>query len=220
MKRRFRIDASQKIQASPVDFGMFDAIKNSNNPEEIKAVLEANKESLETYYIAKAQGMCDDINSDIRKILDNYVGRDNFDAFLDRVDSCEVPKPQKSEVLDHLYYDTDSDDCRIFVMFNPGIDVSEVGEDDEFSYPDVTFCYFADDELDFLWDNLEVSCPDETFVSFLIALMQMPDFITQVSADDVVDTCQRLIYEFVQVADTTYSGILEKATTDFLKSQR
>ena len=144
MKRRFTVDASKKIQASPVDFSLFDAFKG-NDPEEIRSVLEANEQSLLEYYNTKVSEVADSVNADIKHILNSYIDRNYFDDFLDLISSSADTTPVASEILEHIYYDTISDPDYVMVGMNTGLK--------KFDETSVTSVLWMDDDLStlFLW---------------------------------------------------------------------
>lgn len=213
MKRRFTVDASKKIQASPVDFSLFDAFKG-NDPEEIRSVLEANEDSLLEYYNTKASEVADSVNADIKQILNSYIDRNYFDDFLTLISESADTTPIASEVLEHIYYDTDSSLDYVMVGLNGGI----MNGCDE---PSSTFSLWMDDALDVIWDDLHVLSPvDVDFVAGLICMLTQKEFVNQITVDDAVSVCEELIYEFITIVDQKFSTILEKATIEYLKNNR
>ena len=211
MKRRFTVDASKKIQASPVDFSLFDAFKG-NDPEEIKSVLEANEDSLSEYYNTKISEVIGSVNADIKQILNSYIDRNYFDDFLNLVSKSADTKPLASKVLEHIYYDTISDPNYVMVEMNPGIKIDLM---------EITSSLWMDDALDDLWEHLPVSFPfAEDFIPALIYMLTQKEFVNQITPDDAVSICEELIYEFTSVVEQKFSTILEKATIEYLKNNR
>jgi hypothetical protein len=211
MKRKFRVDASKKIQAGPVDFSLFD-IPQGNNPEEIEQILEDNRDALETYFETKAIETANSINSDLRTILDKYVGSDNFEYFID---NCLVPagvsedQATKSQVFDTIYYDTIGDSDYIMLELNPGL------PDADLAY--FTFSLFMDDTYDAMWNTLSVTFADPVdFVDELISTFTSDEFVNKITPENVVDMCEQLIYDYCTFADAKFSTIFEKATTEYL----
>lgn len=212
MKRRFTVDASKKIQASPVDFSLVDAFKG-NDPEEIRSVLKANEKSLLEYYNTKVSEVADSVNADIKQILNSYIDRNYFDDFLELISSSADTTPVASEILEHIYYDTISDPDYVMIEMNAGLE--------EFDATSVTSALWMDDVLSTLWSDLHISFPiAEYFIDELIYTLTEKEFVNQISVDDAVSICEELIYEFTTTVEHKFSTILEKATIEYLKNNR
>ena len=212
MKRKFTINAAKRIQASPVDFNKFDDLKNK--PQKIEQVLEANREALEDYFMVKGTATVDSINSDLRKIMDEYVGIEGLEDFLGCITNAglsEERPPVASQVLEHIYFDVLSDEDYVMMELNPGLPEKIIG-------PSVASGMFMDDVIEELWKNLAVFFAEPTeFIDAMIEMFTDKIFVRQITPENVVDMCQKLIYEYFTVIEDKFSAIFEKATSEFLE---
>ena len=227
MKRQFRVDASQKIQAAPVDFDRFDGMTRGK-PQKLKEVLESHQAELESYLDAKLSPIVEQLNNDFNKILSTYVDCNDVaecNAFLDAlcgVNTGTYDVAEESNVLDNLTYKVESDSAYIFTLINYDetyIDREE-HEDDMFYGPNTACVVFLD--FDPATDNINqmlhiTMCNTDGFVEALSMALCCQPYIQQVTVDNVVYIAEQIIYEFSEFVDTQFSRILGEATETFLQ---
>jgi hypothetical protein len=226
MSRRFRIDASQKIQASPVDFGRFEGMSRTTK-EQIAGVLEEHRTSLEEYFQVKVGGIVKQLNADIRNIINNYVDIDDpyeVSAFLYILCGKQAgiwDTSKDSSVLDNLKYIVESDPSYIWVQIhydNSVIDEAD-HEDDLFYAPSISCAIFLDyDNEDETIEHLDITkCNSDGFIEALSMALTLKPYIGQVTPGTVVNIAESIIYEFAEFVDEEFSRILESATEQFLE---
>ena len=233
MRRKFRVDASKKIQASPVDFDVLD-IELPPDPANIRQILESHKEEISAYSLAKFNTLQDQINNDIHQIMDKYVPQGKEDAFIDCMQDCCSNDYCVTEnaFLDGLYYDFNPDiDVQWFSLFpyskynsSELEDYREEVEGDCYlmgmMYPDAQEYYPDLEHMPKFFAPSGLQGNADDFTGWVIHILCEPHFVAQVSEDDVLDVCSKLIYGFVEFMDDTCSKHLEKVTRKFIKEYR
>ena len=215
MRRQFRVDASKKIQAAPVDFGVLDSMQPLMHDAALD-MFEQHREELIAYADAKFEEVANQINSDIREIFSRYL-HDNvtdIDTFLDIFYGFGYDVSIHSTILNRLNYNAYNDDGDIITEIFPLVD------DIEIETPDVGFVLWIDSyEGD---GPLEIRhCGGSRFVEAgleIIFCSAANDFYRkQVTADTLISTCQQIIYEYAEFVDTQLSKILEEAIMKYFE---
>ena len=227
MARRFRIDASQKIQASPIDFDMLREEYNAMvTTAKVETEIANNKQEIISYANSKFKELSQQINSDIDKVISEWVDLDYVNEFFKVV--ADVSRENsgtswngKSSVLEGLEYSAEGDDDYTWYS----IESKDYGDLDEF---------YDSCEVNLLWcslhtyeyDEYDPEHPDENirfftpvayggnsaqFVDLLTHILCMPKYMAQLSQDNIVDVCERIVNEFTKFIDASCSDLLERA---------
>ena len=214
--RKFRIDASQKIQASPVDFGNLQNFRDSS-PADIKAEIDKHKADLAAYLDAKMGAVCNQLNADIQKIIQEYVytvGSDNI-AQLDKFLSCfdyNLNITVDSNILSGFEYRAMATSEILWIA-------PELSERSQADFMD-NFCCSIDYDGGFINDAKDLYfwwSESDTFITiWAYTLIHRKDLLEQLTVDTVVDIFEQLIYEFAEFADTQASKFLEDAVQKFI----
>ena len=213
MKRRFTVDASQKVQAAPVNFDNLDKFKKSSS-ESIQELILKHESELTKYADARFSSVVEQINSDIEKIFNNYIEDDtNSEEFLwNSLTSERWNAREDSSVLEGLTYIIGSTDNNIFSDF--AVD----WHDQRYwiETPDIAFVIWL--EEDHVSDIRLVSVEGSYFITNgLYELFGDKYFAEQVMPEDVVSVCEQIIYEYADFVDREFSKILEQIVTEYLQ---
>ena len=213
MKRRFTVDANKKIQAGPVDFDRLDDIRPLTAPEATNIFI-AHREELIAYADAKFAEVTNQINSDIKRIFNDYIEKsgDSLEFFKDILTDTEWDRSEHSEVLDGLTY---------FVLSTGDIITNlSVSGDVDIETPDVAFPMWLDDSEVSIEDMQLEECDGQRFIEDGIELIfcgEEPAYRAQVTKDTLVDVCQQIIYEYADFVDRAISKVLEEAVERYFK---
>lgn len=217
MPRHFRVDASQKIQAAPVDFGMLDSMRPLLHDVALN-LFEQHRESLIAYADAKFEEVANQINSDIKEIYSKYLYNNDsaIDEFLNILHELNCEINIQSNILNELRYHAYNDGNMLTELFVPRDDI-------EIETPDVGFILWIE-EAD-IGDSLEVEhCDGSRFIEGgleIIFCSAADDFYRkQVTADTLISTCQQIIYEYAEFVDAQFSRVLEDAVMKFFEGSQ
>lgn len=213
MRRHFRVDASKKIQAAPVDFGVLDSMQPLMHDVALD-MFEQHREELIAYADAKFEEVANQINSDIREIYTKYLDSQDvlIEKFLEILATMDEDKRVSSNILNGLRYFIHADDGDIVTEIFP------TEEDIEIEGPDVGFAIWGNDvEVDAPLEILQ--CEGSRFIEdgleIIFCSAAVDSYRRQVTADTLISTCQQLIYEYAEFVDSQVSAILEEAVMKF-----
>ena len=224
MKRHFRIDASKKIQASPVDFDRF-AGRSKTDKEQIASILSEHRDNLIDYFDIKVGGVVKQLNADIDKIKSTYItSADYMEQFLNILCGELIgiwDTSENSMVLQNLKYEVESDSSYIFSQIkydSSVIDADDHGDDLFYGPSTACVCFLDFDDINDALEHLDIcQCNSDGFVDSLSLALTLKPYIQQVTLGTVVDVAEKIIYEFAEFVDEQFSRIFESAIEQFLE---
>jgi hypothetical protein len=213
VKRHFTVDANRKIQAAPVDFDKLDAIKHITL-QEAESIFDEHRDELIEYADAKFSEVTNQINSDIKRIFNDYIEKsgDSLEFFKNILTDTDWDRREQSEVLDGLtYYVLSSGDIVTDLNVSGDVDIET---------PDVAFPMWLDDSEVLVEDMQLEECDGQRFIEDGIELIfcgEESAYRGQVTKDTLVDVCQQIIYEYADFVDRAISKVLEEAVEMYFK---
>jgi hypothetical protein len=221
--RRFRVDASQKIQAAPVNFDDIDQYKQRNDHRAIIREIKNNYDELLNYAETKLRAVEAQVNSDIQSVISKYVN--DLLLFRECITDDYVSEDEPSNVIDGISYYTDCDgpwnwlsittDSLDMDMDSPDYqEIVESVEDTEGTAWSGFYMGDKEENDDFIPGFRAM--PAKSCIALLMYLFTLPDIYNQVSVDSVVSVCEQIIFGYCSYVDDYCSTRIETAIKRYL----
>ena len=218
--RKFRVDASTKIQGGPVDFSKFDDTPTFG-PGEVTQLFDDHASELINYAKSKFEPITNQLNQDLKTIVEKYVV--DLDAFNEsfgfRSTGDEYTRVPSGVIdgIDFLAVDYGSLWCEVapsdgeefldYAGFWAG-GPRGGGEFSDSEFELVPYGFYIDNDMP------EVINPDyKPFINAWSYLFSRKFVLKQLTLDDVIPTYKALVDAFAAWVDKTYSEYIEATVT-------
>ena len=202
--RRFRVDASKKVYASPIDFELMEGMDNSSRnkitAEKVCAVLDQHKEELINYIDTKiTTDVVDRLNEDIAKLRSKYPGCGRY------IDKSKLPHYYNPSTVEGLHFGTD-DEGDIYLTPSSGSLEEDFCERVSHDWSDAYVYFNVETNETEVWGV----DPSDVYEAWKY-LFSQPEIYQKLELDSLVSTFENLVYSFAEVIDEVVSEAITNA---------